>query len=558
VISLSVADDRLVFEAPAILKDLMRQIPGMRWHRQTNTWRAPLSWATALAARNILGDKLVLTPTALGWGRQERARVETSALIKGQPWGDEGYGFQTVGIDWLHFVEQGVLADEPGLGKTRQAVMALIAPALIICTNSTKLNWKKEIEQWRPELSVTVLDGSSTRRAKQLTGDSSVFVVNWESIRTLSRLAPYGSTALSEKEKTPGPLNRPWGTVIADEAHAAKDPAAKQTRAYWAIMSSARRRYALTGTLAPESPENVWAIMHGLCPAEYPSRTQFIDRYCTTVHAFWGGIEILGLNPETKQEFLAFFDPRFLRRTKAEALPWLPEKRYSVRYLDMEPKQRKAYDTLESKFLADVDGGVIATTNDLTQHVRLLQSASATPTTDDAGNVGLSVPSNKVNALLDLISESPNEPLAVFSPSKKLILLASEYLGKAKVTFALITGDQSTVERQKAVDDFQSGAVQVILGTTQAGGIGITLHRAQRLVFLSRPEAAVQSIQTEDRVHRIGQTGAVEIIDFISADTLEQDLHEALGAKGDLAQEINRDPMYLRRLVQNRHNPVLS
>ena len=123
---------------------------------------------------------------------------------------------------------------------------------------------------------------------------------------------------------------------------------------------------------------------------------------------------------------MGFFQPRFLRRTKAEVLPQLPPKIYSPRYLPMESKQRKAYDDLEHKYLTNVDGGVLVATGDLPQHTRLLQAASAYPgSSDNAGNVGLQTPSNKVNALLDLIAESPNEPLAVFSPSRKLIDLGS-------------------------------------------------------------------------------------------------------------------------------------
>lgn len=552
MITVEVADDRLIFHAPALMKDMLRQVPGMRWHRSTNTWRTPLSWGAALAARSILGNTMELSPSALEWGQQELTWRTYSESLKKEEWPDEPYGYQERGVEWLTWVERGVIGDEPGLGKTRQAVLASTLPCLVICPNSMKLTWKREFEQWRPGISACVLDGSSAKRTKQLEEPHDVWIVNWESIRTLSRLSAYGSIALNEKEKTPGPLNRPWGTVIADEVHSAKDPKAKQTRAYWAIMSTAERRYGLTGTLVPESPENLWSVMHGLCPEEYPSRVQFIDRYTLTFNPFWGGIEVLGLKPETKDEFLAFFGPRFLRRTKAEALPQLPEKTYSTRYLAMEPKQRKAYDDLEHKYLAAVDGGTVIATGSLPQHVRLLQAASATPNLDDDGNVGLGVPSNKVNALLELIEESPNEPLAVFSPSRKLIELAALFLDKNKVTYACITGNQSPVERQKAVDDFQSGAVQVILGTTQAGGVGITLHRAQRLVFLSRPERSVESIQTEDRIHRIGQLGNVEIIDLISENTLEHDVHEHLGHKTDLAQEVYADPAYMRRLIQSR------
>lgn len=544
--------DRLIFHAPALYKDLLRQIPGMKWHRGTDTWRAPLSWATAQAARAVLGGRMELAESALAWGYWRAEYLAEARILKEATPPEGEYGYQETGVAWLGHIRCGVLGDEPGLGKTRQAILAMETPALIITTNSTKLNWVSEIARWRPNLTAATLTGSTAQKTRVLeAGGWDVAVVNWEAIRTMSRLAPYGSLALTDKEKTPGPLNRPWATLIADEVHAAKDPKSKQTRAFWAIAASAERRYGLSGTLTPESVVDLWAVMHGIYPADYPSRTAFIDRYCVAAENYWGGLEILGINPARKDELFSFFGPRFFRRTKAEVLPQLPPKVYSVRYLGMEPKQRKAYLELEEDFLTQVEGGLITTPSGITNHTRLTQSMSATPAVD-GDIVTLTSPSNKVNALLELIEESPNEPLAVFSPSRKLLDLAAAALEKAKVGFSYIHGDQTAAQRQRAIDDFMCGLVPVVLATTSAGGTGINLQRASRLVFLSRPERAVESVQAEDRVHRIGQTGSVEIIDLVSWDTVEHDVHESLIKKGLDAQVIYNDPQVIKRNIETR------
>ena len=265
MIQVEVADDRLVFHAPNLMKDILRQVPGMKWHRATDTWRT-LSWSVRSSCPCQSWERQAgAAPLRCGSGGARAAWRSASLNLKALPWAAGEYGFQENGFAWLQMVGKGVLGDEPGLGKSRQAVLAATFPCLVICPNTLKLNWKKEFEKWRSDLTVTVLNGSYAARVKQLSTDSQVFVTNWESIRTMSRLAPYGSLALTEKEKTPGPLNRPWASVIADEVHAAKDPKSKQTRAYWAIMSTAERRYGLTGTLAPESPDDVWGPSCTVC-----------------------------------------------------------------------------------------------------------------------------------------------------------------------------------------------------------------------------------------------------------------------------------------------------
>jgi SNF2 family DNA or RNA helicase len=101
---------------------------------------------------------------------------------------------------------RGLLADEPGLGKTAQAIRALKAlkdkgedvfPALVVCPNTLKTNWEREFDKWWPGINVQVIKGTPTQRRKAFEDEAEVYVINWESLRTHSRLSPYGSIALA-------------------------------------------------------------------------------------------------------------------------------------------------------------------------------------------------------------------------------------------------------------------------------------------------------------------------------------------------------------------------
>jgi SNF2 family DNA or RNA helicase len=544
--------DTIVVDTEYHEKPLIAQVPAAKWSLQRKRWEAPAAWGNALALRGAFGAKLELAPDLLewGWGQAAWARAgqaHKDAEHKGQ------YGYQLSGTDFLAHAGSALLGDEMGLGKTKQTIDALEAvggyPALIVCPNSVKAVWKEEFSKWSPKRTVQIVSGTAAVKAKQLASSADVYVVNWESLRTMSRLAPFGSMTMTEKQKTPGPLNRAWSAVVADEAHRAKDPKSQQTRALWAVGATAERRIALTGTPIANSPEDLWSIMHFVSPTEWTSKTKYIDRYCLTNFNFWGGMDVKALRPDTKDELLAILDSRFLRRTKAEVLQFLPPISRQTRYVPMDPKQKKAYDSMLKEMITELDSGLLITTNPMTKMLRLLQLASATPVLDEDGNVvELAKPSCKVDALREIIEESDNAPLVCFTVSRKLADLVHDNLGGG-----LVTGEVSPDERAEAVRAFQAGESNLITLTTGAGAEGLTLTAASRAVFLQRPWSLVQSLQAEARIHRIGQDAShVEILDVVTEGTVESAVAMTLGDKEALLQEVVRDAERFARLLKGQ------
>lgn len=398
-----------------------------------------------------------------------------------------------------------------------------------------------------PQQSATVRGSIASR----CTCPPDVVVVNWEALRIHSRLAPYGSVRLSDAEKTPGELNRPWGAVVADEAHRAKEPKAKQTRALWAIGRSAEHRYALTGTPIANSPADLWAILNFVSPDEWPARTKYIDRYCMTSWNAFGGVDVVGIRPELRDEFFAVVDPRFLRRSKDIVLPWLPPKVHLTRRIELPAKQAKAYKELRDGMVAGLDSGTLLALDPLTLLGRLSQLASSYADVQPDGTVQLSEPSGKLDELDAILDELGDEPVVVFAASRQLIDLAAARLEKRGVTFGKITGTVSTDEREWAKEAFMAGRLQVLLLTLGAGSEGLTLTRARHLVFLQRSWSLVENRQAEDRIHRPGaeQHESVFIHDIVAAGTVEDDLLSALDAKGGMLEQIVRDKELLRKVL---------
>jgi SNF2 family DNA or RNA helicase len=264
-------------------------------------------------------------------------------------------------------------------------------------------------------------------------------------------------------------------------------------------------------------------------------------------------MEIVGVKPQMADEFHQIIGSRMIRRTKDIVLPYLPEKVYQTRYAPMDSKQAKAYKQMTDHMMAQIDDGLIAATNPLTLMTRLSQFASSYAELDPNGDVHLSDPSNKLDALMEIVAEAAGQPIVVFAQSKQLIDLAAKRLKKAGIEYGRITGDDSVQARQDDIDRFQRGELPVMLATLAAGGVGITLTAARVAVFLQRSWSMVDNKQAEDRIHRPGAENhdSIEIIDIVSKGTIEEYRAEKLAEKEDRLQEVVRDDV-LRAMLKYR------
>jgi SWI/SNF-related matrix-associated actin-dependent regulator 1 of chromatin subfamily A len=600
-------NDHIIINAEWRLKEVCRALPGSKWDSDRNVWRIPVSWTGCLSLRSTFGQQLEIGPKLSQWAKEEKAsRIDPSNLLREIEVSEDGdedlFPHQRAGVEFLSTARRALLADEPGLGKTAQAIRSLkrlhdrgeqVFPALIVCPNTLKTNWEREFDRWWPGIDVQVIKGTATQRRKAFDHEAQVYVINWESLRTHSRLVSYGSIALARCTECGGhdskitvsrcevhqrELNTiPFKSVIADEIHRSKDPKSKQTRALWAASGAADIRYALTGTPIANDVVDLWPILHWLDEKEWPSKTKWIDRYVNTFPNAFGALMVLGLKPAMESEFFAGINPRMRRMLKQKVLPWLPEVINDRRDVEMGAKQEKAYkqmlenmmamlETTPSEYMenAELDAGafsgdMVVATNPMVQMGRLIQFASAygqIELTETGEKMILSDPSCKVDALMDDIENGDfgDDSVAVCAVSRQLIELLSARMTKEGIRHGLITGAQNEMERQQAIDDFQSGRTKWILFTAQAGGVGVTLTAARRLVMLQRPWSLVDYKQALDRVHRIGSEihDSILITDYVTEGTVEEKVIDTLGAKDYNFQQVVKDKEQLLRMLRDK------
>jgi SNF2 family DNA or RNA helicase len=456
-------------------------------------------------------------------------------------------------------------------------------PALIVCPNTLKKNWRREFKKWYPDATIQIISGTATQRRKQFEEEADVYIINWESLRTHSKLKGYGSISLARCLSCGGhdervsenkcevherELNKiDFKAVVADEIHRSKDPKSKQSRALWAATGDADYRFALTGTPIANNVLDLWSILHWLDPVEYPTKTRWIDRMIDVMINAFGEMMVIGVKPSMQEEFYASINPHMRRMLKARVLPWLPEMTFERKDVEMSAKQAKAYKQMRENMIAEIEGGeAVVAASVLTQTTRLLQFASAyaeletDPATGEQ-KVRLSDPSCKVDALMDDIKNGDygDDSVAVCAVSRQLIELLSARMTEAKIPHGLITGAQSEEERQQAVDDFQSGKNKWVLFTVQAGGVGITLTKGRRLIMLQRPWSLVDYKQALDRVHRIGSEihDSIIITDYVTEGTIEERVIQVLDTKADNFEQIVKDKDKLLQLLKDDKAGIL-
>lgn len=574
-------------------KERIRLIPGVRSTYVPNQWTLPLSWGSCVALRGVFKNDLVVEEPLSTWAWNEHTTRIAPTLGLREALEYEGGDarlrpYQKAGVAWLTAVGSGLLADDMGTGKTVQLAQAMelrgleALPALVICPNSMKTTWSRELRIWNTYATPYVVAGTAMQRRKIIAqaqqDPTAVLIVNIESVRQYTRLAPYGSVALrkcrecdphngeelltpTKCEKHPKEFNSiAFRTVIFDEAHRMQDPKSKQTRATWAMMHqpSVDVRFAATGTVIGTDVSNLWPIMHGIAPEDYPTRSKWMDRYAEYSWTAFGSMDVVGINPSTRDEFYAVLYTRMRRIPKELVLLDLPPIVRQQRYVEMTAKQKKAYVELEKGFITRMDDGKLMVVGDyLEQNTRLLQFSSSyaevihpDPEDADSWYVRLTEPSPKVDEVLAVLSDMrPSSQVAVCAQSRQLIELLAARLDKEGITYSLITGKVNEAGRTYALDQFQTGKTRVMLFTLSAGGTGLTMTAADTLVFMQRSYRMIDNLQAEGRVYRIGSEkhSSVTIIDIVTQGTIEEtDQIPSLMVKLERLEEINQDRERLR------------
>lgn len=424
-----------------------------------------------------------------------------------------------------------LLGDEQGLGKTKQALDIAVARkhkmrhCLIVCgVNNLKWNWYKEVEIHTNE-KAHILGSRVNRKGKTVIGSSAERLADLKQIHdeyflitNIETLRDKSIQSQIKKMCSDGII----GMTIIDEIHKCKNSQSKQGKAIHCCCSY--YRLALTGTPLMNNPVDLYNVLKWL-EVENHSLTYFKNLYCEM--GGFGGYEIIGYKNLNQLE--NSLNKNMLRRRKEEVLD-LPPKIYTDELLDLDSSQDKLYRDVTNQIIEDIDR-IMLLPNPLTELIRLRQVTSNPNilTSKNITNV-------KYDRIVDIL-ESTTDKVIIFSNWTKVINPLYIKLSSLGYNPALVTGESKDPILE--MNKFQSdNTCKVILGTTPALGTGYTLTAANTVIFIDEPWSKAIKDQAEDRCHRIGTKGTVNIITLICKDTIDERIHQIIKDKGELSDRI--------------------
>ena len=437
------------------------------------------------------------------------------------------YPYQVEGALFAARVGRVLLGDEMGLGKTVQAIaaaelMALhfgVQRVLVVCPTSLKHQWKAEFLRFG-ERPAQVIHGLRAQRQTQFTEDTFCRIVNYEMLaRDADLIAAWGPEL-----------------VIADEAQRVKNWNTIAARALKRIDSP----YALvlTGTPLENRLEELISIVQFVDQHRLGPTWQLLDKHQTRDDAG----RVIGYRAlNSIQQTLA---PLMLRRRKAEVLAQLPERVDSRLFVPLTPQQRHHHDQngdivarivqrwRKTGFLSDVDQRRLTCA---LQNMRMV--CNSTFLLDHQTDHG-----NKTGELLTLLDEWLEDPAAkvvVFSQWRGTHEIIQRRLAGRPWGHVLFHGGVPGEQRGALVERFHNDAQCRIFLSTDAGGVGLNLqHAAALVVNMDMPWNPAVLEQRIGRVHRMGQSRGVQVVNLIGQGCIEEGMLGLLTFKKSLFEGV--------------------
>jgi len=408
--------------------------------------------------------------------------------------------FQETGLSWLVHTRRGLLADEMGLGKTLQALCCLCTlrafPAMLVVPPHLVRNWQGEIRRFiridGKEPRVHVIKGLTPYQLPE----ADIYIMHYLLLRGWKEILP----------------NISFRAVIFDEIQELRRAGTEKYSAASLLAESCDRVIGLSGTPIYNQGGEIWNVVNILDYHFLGDWESFTREWC------YGYGNNIVIKPELLGEHLRR-EGVMLRRTKAEVLPELPEKRRLVQEIDADDSLYKKLmaPVLQKLHLLRTDGGLTASARALLMDQICQDERRAT------GIAKAAYVCQFVRALLE-----NGEKVLLFAHHHAVMDIYRDELKAFSPVF--ITGRETGTQKERSVERFMQEETNLCCVSLRAAA-GLNLQRATCVVFGELDWSPAVHSQAEDRAHRIGQRDSLLCYYLVSPGGSDSDIQEALGLK---------------------------
>ncbi len=430
-----------------------------------------------------------------------------------------------------------LLADEPGLGKTAQSLLAAEAadafPLLVVVPNVVKTNWAREAELWTPRRPSTVIHGDGD----DIDGFADIVVVNYEVLdRHVGWLGQFG-----------------FKGMVLDEAHFIKNTSSQRSRHVLALSEQIRTRHprpllmALTGTPLINDIEDFRAIWRflGWIDGKKPGpelMSALEETGLTPLDA--------GFYPAARQSVI---DLGIVRRRKVDVAADIPARRIADLPVELDGEEgrsiRDSERDLANRLLAryqralearrEAGYAVEGIDHDLVRKVAVWErDETAEKTGENIFSMVRRIGRAKAGLAADYTAQLARSvgKVVFFAKHVDVMDAAEATFARRDIRYTSIRGDQTPAARKKAIDSFVNDPeVEIVVCSLTAAGVGLNLQVASNVVLAELSWTDAEQMQAIDRVHRIGQAEPVTAWRIIAAQTIDSTIVELIDSKAGLA-----------------------
>lgn len=450
------------------------------------------------------------------------------------------FDYQKRGVNFAYHNKKCFNNDEMGLGKSLQSIAIIkhldLKNVLIICPNSLKPNWKREVRKWINKEAIIVEESIINDR---------INIINYEK---LSKFILSNDDPESKKIKLSPEINKIWDLIILDESHYIKEGKSKRTKISSMLCKLSDRVILLTGTPMLNKPKELIPQIKAIDRmGDFGTEWNFLNRYCDPKHNGFGTDFNGASNIEELKVKLEQFS---IRRLKKDVLKDLPDKMINnilidihepkvynklerelrQELLDTDDKYKNFYKDLAGKSKEERSEVIVKskmegqfknlTTNVLTMIEKLKQESAR----------------QKVIASAELLNSyrDSKTKTVVFCTHKKTVRdLSNSYFQNS----VMITGDIKPEDRIKALDMFENSPdIYFVFATMATVGTGFNITCASNVLFMELGWTPAEHKQCEDRCWRIGQVNKVFVNYLIAKDTIDEDIIEILNSKSEIIE----------------------
>ena len=400
---------------------------------------------------------------------------------------------QKFGIQFLKDKPRCLLADEAGLGKSRQVLEAAKSfvkgrNMLVLCPTSVVENWKEECRKWGfPEDKFVVC------------GYEYQFLHHFEALK-----------------------KRRWGVIVADECQMLRNWAAQRTKLFRDLIKGRDSKiWLLSGTPMMKGAMDLHPLLSFIEPGVHGKYGEFCEKFCNKKPDQWSPNGFRWDGVKNGKILNAILDKVMLRRYKKDEVDDLPDKIISKIPVVLP----------SSHFDVFTNSGIVRAISEA-----VIRGGTSDPELiETLQQLGLKKVDHVVKFVTDILHPHPT---VIFAHHRTVLYDIAEKLREKGRKVEVLIGGMDKNKRHEYVKQFQSGSLDDLVVGIGVGGVGINLFRSSRCVFAEFPWTYAALDQASDRLHRIGQKDCVNAYWVVAKNTFEEAMLKVIEDRKDMTEEV--------------------